>query len=107
MPSCEALSSRRGPRAHHAQTDRAGLEPCAHGAHPIKNSSIHVLDDGARAVSAAGGFRVPLALVILILDSFRVAGEFLLLGGRSRRSERLGMSREGFRKHPVDFKTPR
>src|SRR6516225_7685384 len=71
-----------------------------------QNNSIYVLDDGARAVSAAGGFRVPLALVILVLDSFRVAGDFLLLGGRPRRSERLGMGREGFRKHTVDFIGP-
>src|SRR5262249_5160441 len=68
--------------------------------------SIHVLDDGVWAVSAAGGFRVPLALVILVLDSFRVAGDFLLLGGRPRRSERLGMGRERFRKHAVDFIGP-
>jgi hypothetical protein len=34
------------------------------------------------AVSASGGFRVPLALVILVLDGFRVAGDFLLLSSR-------------------------
>jgi hypothetical protein len=56
-------------------------------------SSIHVLDDGARAVSAAGGFRVPLALAILVLDGFRVARDFLLLSGRSRRSESHGSGR--------------
>ena len=44
-----------------------------------RDGSILVLDDGVRAVSAAGGFRVPLALVILVLDGFRVAGDFLLL----------------------------
>src|SRR5262249_31087714 len=55
-----------------------------------------------RAVSAAGSFRVPLALVILVLDGFRVAGDFLLLGGRPRGGERLGM----VRKHAVDFIGP-
>src|SRR5262249_31628410 len=66
------------------------------------NRSVHVLDDGVGAVSAAGGFRVPRALVILILDGFRVAGDFLLLRGRPSGGECLGMSREGFRKHAVD-----
>ena len=55
-----------------------------------------------RAISATGGFRVPLALFILVLDGFRVAGDFLFLGGRPRSSERLGMGREGFRKCAVD-----
>jgi hypothetical protein len=36
-----------------------------------------------RAVSTAGGFRVPLALVILVLDGFRLARNYLL-GGRPR-----------------------
>jgi len=43
------------------------------------------------AVSAAGGFRVPVALVILVLDGFGVAGNFLLHGGRPRGGERLRM----------------
>jgi hypothetical protein len=43
--------------------------------------SVDVLDEGARAVSTAGGFRVPLTLVILVLDGLRVAWDFLLLGG--------------------------
>src|SRR5262249_33768606 len=37
-------------------------------------------DDGVRAISPTGRFRVPLTLVILVLDRFRVAGNFLLLG---------------------------
>jgi hypothetical protein len=32
--------------------------------------------------------------------------DFLLLGGRPRGSERLGMCREGFRKHVIDFIGP-
>ena len=44
---------------------------------PPCNSSIHVLDNGVWAVSAAGGFRVPRALVILALDGVRVAEDFL------------------------------
>jgi hypothetical protein len=59
------------------------------------NSSVDVLDDGVRPISATGGFRVPLALVILVLDCFRVAGDLLFIGGRPRGSERGGMSREG------------
>jgi len=51
-------------------------------------------DDGVRTVPAAGPFRVPRALVILVLDGFRVARDFLLRGGRPRGSERLGMGRE-------------
>jgi hypothetical protein len=34
---------------------------------------------------------VPLALVILVLDGFGVAGNFLLHGGRPRGGERLRM----------------
>src|SRR3984893_2931631 len=71
-----------------------------------RDGSILVLDDGVRAVSAAGGFRVPLALVILVLDGFRVAGDFLLLGGRLGGRERLGVGRERFRKYAVDFIGP-
>jgi hypothetical protein len=63
-------------------------------------------DHGVRAVSAAGGSRVPLALVILIFDSFRVAGDFLLLGRRLRGCERFVMGQEGFRKHGVDLIGP-
>jgi uncharacterized membrane protein YphA (DoxX/SURF4 family) len=55
-----------------------------------RDGLILVLDDGMRAVSAAGGFRVPLALVILVFDGFRVARDFLLLGGRLRGCERIG-----------------
>ena len=71
-----------------------------------RDGSILVLDDGVRAVSAAGGFRVPLALVILVFDGFRVAGDLLLLGGRLRGCERLGMGWEGFRKHGVNLIGP-
>jgi hypothetical protein len=71
-----------------------------------RDGSILVLDDGVRAVSAAGGFRVPLALVILVLDGFRVARDFLLLGGGLRGCERLGMGLECFRKYAVDFIGP-
>src|SRR5215471_5992053 len=69
-------------------------------------SSIFVLDDGVWAVSAAGSFRVPLALLILVLDGFRVAGNFLLLGSRPRGGECLGMGRKGFGKHAVDLIGP-
>src|SRR5262245_6674615 len=68
--------------------------------------SIYVPDNSVWAVSAAGGFHVPLALVILVLDGFRVARDFLLRGGRPRSGERLGMGREGFRKYAVDFIGP-
>ena len=44
---------------------------------PPGKSSLHVLDNGVWAVSAAGGFRVPRALVILALDGVRVAEDFL------------------------------
>jgi len=67
------------------------------------NSSILVLDDSVWAVSATGSFRVPLALLILVLDSFRVAGNFLLLGSRPRGGECLGMGWERLRKHAVDL----
>src|SRR6516164_4688003 len=59
-----------------------------------------------RAVATAGGFPVPLAVVILILNGFRVAGHFLLLGGRPRRGERLGMGGEAFGKHTIDLIGP-
>jgi len=53
-----------------------------------------------RTVSAAGGFRVPLALIILVLDGFSVAGDFLLAGGRLCGGERLVMGREAFENTP-------
>src|SRR6516165_2068352 len=59
-------------------------------------SSVNVLDGGVWPVSATGGFRVPLALVIFVLDCFRVAWDLLFLGGRPRGGQGLGMSREWF-----------
>ncbi len=49
---------------------------------------------------------MPLALLIFVLDGFRVARDFLLRGGRLCGSERLGMGREGFRKHAADLVGP-
>jgi hypothetical protein len=72
---------------------------------PLRRSII-VFDDGVRAVSPTGGFRVPLTLVILVLDSFRVAGNFLLLGRCPRGYERLGVGRERLRKHAIDLIGP-
>jgi hypothetical protein len=77
-----------------ARTSRPGItlsESAVRGkADCAANGSILVLDDGVRAVSASGGFRVPFALVILVFDGFRVAGDFLLLG--SARRNRLFMA---------------
>src|SRR5437016_1019276 len=67
---------------------------------------ILIRDDGVRAVSTAGGSRVPLTLLVLILDGFCVAGNFLLSGGHLRSGERLGMGWEGFRKHAADLISP-
>ena len=36
---------------------------------------------GVRVNPAANSFNVPHALIILILDEFRIAGKFLLCGG--------------------------
>ena len=47
-----------------------------------------------RAVLPTGRLGMQLTLVILVLDSFRVAGNFLLLGRRLRGCERLGVGRE-------------
>jgi len=56
-----------------------------------------------RAIAAAGGFRVPLALVILVLNGFRMARDFLLGGGRLRRGKRVSVGWKAFRKHAVDL----
>jgi len=66
-------------------------------------TSILVLDKSVRAVSASGGFGVPVAFVILIFDRFGVPRYFLLLRGRLCRGEGLGMRREAFRKRAIDF----
>ncbi len=65
-----------------------------------RNYLILVLDNAVRAVSAAGSFRMPLALIILILNRFRMAGDFLLAGGRRRGGERLGMGGNGSENAP-------
>jgi hypothetical protein len=60
---------------------------------------ILVFNEGVRALATAGGFRVPLALVILVLNSFRMARDFLLGGGRLRRRERVSVRWKAFRKY--------
>jgi len=49
-----------------------------------------------RAISTANGFTVPLAPIILVFDGFRIAGKFLLCGGRLRCGKHLGVGRKGF-----------
>src|SRR5689334_23608070 len=58
------------------------------------------------SVTAADGFRVPLTLLILVLDVFHIAGNFLLLGSRPGGGERLSTGREGLRKHTVNLISP-
>jgi hypothetical protein len=64
-------------------------------------SLILVFHEGVRAIAAAGGFRVPLALVILVLNGFRMARDFLLGGGRLRRGKRVSVGWKAFRKRAV------
>ena len=59
-----------------------------------------------RTVAAAGGFGVPLALLVLELDDLGVAGDRLLGGGSLRGRQRVGMGREGLRKHAIDLVGP-
>jgi len=65
-----------------------------------------VFDEGVRAIATAGSFCVPLALVILVLNGFRIAGDFLLGGGRLGRGERVGVGWKALRKHAVDLIGP-
>src|SRR3954465_2774007 len=71
-----------------------------------KKKSVHILNDRVWTVSATDRLGVPLAFLVLILDIFDIARDFLLLGSQLRGSERLSMSRESFRKHAVDFIGP-
>jgi hypothetical protein len=77
-----------------------------HAARRTKIAQSLSLTTVVRTVSAAGGFRVPLALIILVLDGFGVARDFLLAGGRLCSGERIGMGREAFGKHAVDLIGP-
>jgi hypothetical protein len=75
------------------------------GVAPMRGS-ILVFDNGMGPVPTAGGFRVPLSLVILVFDGFLVAWDFLLASSHLRSGQRLGMGREGFRKHAIDLVGP-
>jgi hypothetical protein len=82
------------------------IERSALSRRPTQNTSITVPDECVRTVAAADRFRVPFALVILIFNSFSVAGDFLLAGRRLRSGQCLRVSRESFRKHAIYFVGP-
>src|SRR5262245_29904552 len=67
---------------------------------------LAVFHVGLRTILAGRGFRVPFALLVLVLDDLAVSRDSLLRGGRLGGRERVRMSGEGLGKYAVNLVSP-